>query len=110
VGAVGGIDTRGGVCALCRRISSVSSSSSSSVKPAMTLRHFRLLSSSSIFRRPPVPTGLADFFFWEGLSNAGRFSAAFLITWGSMSFAPLFAAISHPLSALQMGLPGIHAD
>jgi hypothetical protein len=42
----------GGVCALYRHISGVSSSSSLSVKPAMTLHHFWLPSSSSIFKGP----------------------------------------------------------
>jgi hypothetical protein len=76
---------RGNVCALCQCISSISSFLS--VKPAMTLRHFRLLPSSSIFKRPPVPRELADF-FWEGPSDAGRFPAAFLVTRGMTSFAP----------------------
>jgi hypothetical protein len=64
VGAFGGVGIRGGVCILYQCTSGVpSSSSSSSVKPAMTLRHFRLLSSSSIFKRPFVPRGLVVVFF-----------------------------------------------
>jgi hypothetical protein len=67
VGAFGGVGIRGGVCILYQCTSGVpsssSSSSSSSIKPAMTLRHFRLLSSSSIFKRPFVPRGLVVVFF-----------------------------------------------
>jgi hypothetical protein len=57
VGALGGVGVRGGVCTLCWCINGVSSSSSLSVKPSMTLRHFQLLSSSSIFKRPPCLGG-----------------------------------------------------
>jgi hypothetical protein len=54
VGTLGGVGVRGAFCALSRRASGVSSSSSSSsVKPATTLRHFRLLSSSLIIKGPP---------------------------------------------------------
>jgi hypothetical protein len=44
---------RGGVCAVHQRVSGVSSSSSLSDKPAMTLRRFQLLSSSSMIKGPP---------------------------------------------------------
>jgi hypothetical protein len=54
---------RGDVCALCRCISDVSSSSS--VKPATTLRHLWLLSSSSIFKRPPCLGG-------QQISSSGK--------------------------------------
>jgi hypothetical protein len=58
VGALGGIGMRGTPCALCRRASgTLSSSSSSSVKPAMTLRRFRLLSSLLIINGPPCLGG-----------------------------------------------------
>lgn len=81
VGTLGGVGARDGVCALYRRISGVSSSSSlSSVKPTTTLRHFWLLSSSLIFKRPPVPRGPVDFFFWEGPSDVRHFQATFLVT------------------------------
>jgi hypothetical protein len=65
VAAQGGVDTLSGVDAwgalraLCRHATGVSSSSSSSssVKPAMTLRHFWLLSSSSMIKGPPCLWG-----------------------------------------------------
>jgi hypothetical protein len=87
VGTLGGVSARGDVYALCRRISGVSSSSSS-VKLATTLRHFWLLSSSSMIKGPPVPKGPADFFYWEGPSAVGRFLATFLITRGSRTSTP----------------------
>jgi hypothetical protein len=34
-----------------------------SVKPTTTLRRFRLLSSSSMIKEPPVPRGSMDFLF-----------------------------------------------
>jgi hypothetical protein len=58
VGALGGIGMRGAPCALCQCASgTVSSSSSSSIKPATTLRCFRLLSSLSIINGPPCLGG-----------------------------------------------------
>jgi hypothetical protein len=65
VGALGSVGVRGALCALCRRASGISSSSSSSslVKPAMTLCHFWLLSSSSMIKGPPMPRGSMDFPF-----------------------------------------------
>jgi hypothetical protein len=58
VGALGGVSAWGTFCCLYRHANGVSSSSSSSsVKPAMTLCRFRLLSSSSMIKGPPVPRG-----------------------------------------------------
>jgi hypothetical protein len=59
VGILGGIGARGAPCILCRCASGISSSlsSSSSVKPATTLRHFRPLSSLSIINGPPCLGG-----------------------------------------------------
>jgi hypothetical protein len=89
VGALGGIGARGDVRALCRCVSGISSSSSSSsVKLAMTLRHFWLLSLSSMIKGPPVPRGSVDFLFWEGPSAAECFPVAFLITRGSRTSTP----------------------
>jgi hypothetical protein len=34
-----------------------------------------------MIKGPPMPRGSVDFLFWEGPSAAGRFPAAFLITW-----------------------------
>jgi hypothetical protein len=90
MGALGGIGTRGSVCVLYRRTSGISSSfsSSSSIKLAMTLHHFWLLSSSSIFKWPLVPKGSVDVFFQEGPSDVGPFLATFLVMWRLVSFAP----------------------
>jgi hypothetical protein len=89
VGVLGGVGARGALCALCRCASGVSSSSSSSlIKPAITLGRFWLLSSSSMIKGPPVPRGSVDFLFWEGPSIAGRFPAAFLVMWGSRASTP----------------------
>jgi hypothetical protein len=86
VGALGGVGAWGGVCVLYRCTSGVSSSSSSSIKLATTLRHFRLLSSSSIFKRPLMPRGPVDVFLREGPSDVGRFPTTFLVMWRSTSF------------------------
>jgi hypothetical protein len=89
-GCLGGIGAQGAPCTLYWRASGISSSSSSSlsVRPATTLRHFWLLSSSSIINGPLVPRGSVDFLFLEGPSSAGRFPAAFLVIRGSRASTP----------------------
>jgi hypothetical protein len=64
-GTCRGVGMWGDARVLCLRASgsSSSSSSSSSVRPVMTLRRFRLLSSSSMIKGPPVPRGAEAFFF-----------------------------------------------
>jgi hypothetical protein len=94
VGALGGVGVWGSVCILCRRTSGISSStSSSSVKPAMTLHHFQLLSSSSIFKRPPCLRG-------QWMSSFGKVplmrgpSRPPFSSCGAWCLSPFFAAIT----------------
>lgn len=89
VSAHGGIGVWGDVRVLCLCTSGSSSASSlSSVRSVMTLCHFWLLSSSLMFKGPPVPTGPEAFLSQDGPSDMECFPITFLDERGSLSPNP----------------------